>query len=82
MKADEIRQLSVGEMRQHIADAHQELFNLRFQSAVRKLKNHARIAHVKRDIARMETVLREIELAAIYAPETLEEHSVPVSALK
>lgn len=82
MTADEIRQMTVGEIQQHIVDAKQELFNLRFQTATRKLKNHARIGEVKRDIARMQTVLRELELAAIYAPDTLEEQVALAPALK
>ncbi len=82
MTAEEIRQMSVGEIQQHIEDARQELFNLRFQTATRKLKNHARISYVKHDIARMQTVLREIELAAIYAPEALEEQTLLAPTLK
>ncbi len=82
MTAEEIRLMSVGEIQQHVEDARQELFNLRFQTATRKLKNHARISEVRHDIARMKTVLREIELAAIYAPETLEEQSTLAPALK
>lgn len=82
MTAEEIRQMTVGEIQQHVEDAKQELFNLRFQTATRKLKNHARIGEVRRDIARMKTVLHEIELAAIYAPETLEEQVALTPALK
>lgn len=76
MQAEEIRNMTVGEIQQHISDAKQELFNLRFQTAVRKLKNHGRISEVKRDIARMQTVLREIELAALYAPDQLEQQAL------
>jgi large subunit ribosomal protein L29 len=49
-----------------LANAHQELFNLRFQLATRKLKNHQRIRVVRREIARVLTVARERELQALY----------------
>jgi large subunit ribosomal protein L29 len=50
----------------------QEMFNLRFQIATRKLKNHQRIKLVRRDIARLQTVLREREIEALYAAEIAE----------
>jgi len=50
----------------------QELFNLRFQISTRKLKNHQRIKLVRRDIARLQTVLREREIEALYAAEIAE----------
>ncbi|MBC7223135.1 MAG: 50S ribosomal protein L29 [Anaerolineae bacterium] len=64
MKAREIRELSTEEIRRRLDDAYQELFNLRFQWATGQLKNHARMTQVKRDIARMKTILRERELQA------------------
>jgi len=45
-------------------EAHQELFNLRFQYSTGQLKNTARLSQVKREIARLRTILRERELAA------------------
>lgn len=63
MKASEIRQLTVAELGNKLDDAYQELFNLRFQKATGKLTNTARVGEVRRDIARIRTILRERELA-------------------
>lgn len=63
MKANEIRDMTIPELRAKLLDAHQELFNLRFQLATRQLTNHRRLLQVRRDIARIKTVLREKELA-------------------
>ena len=62
MKANEIRKLSAAEMDAKLAELKKELFNLRFQQAVNKLSNPMRISAVKKDIARIKTVQREIEL--------------------
>lgn len=64
MKSQEIRSLTNGEIANKLDDAHQELFNLRFQNATGQLKNSARTREVRRDIARMMTILRERELAS------------------
>lgn len=66
MKTDEIRELSDALLRQKLEDNHKELFNLRFQVQTRKLKNHQRIPIVKRDNARILTLLRERELMRLY----------------
>ncbi|WP_299037103.1 50S ribosomal protein L29 [uncultured Pseudokineococcus sp.] len=50
--------------------AKEELFNLRFQSATGQLENHTRLRAVRRDIARIYTVMREQELGIISAPAT------------
>ncbi len=63
MKSQEIRSLTNGELANKLDDAHQELFNLRFQNATGQLKNSARTREVRRDIARIMTILRERELA-------------------
>ena len=63
MKSQEIRSLTNGELANKLDDAHQELFNLRFQKATGQLKNSARTREVRRDIARIMTILRERELA-------------------
>ena len=65
MKADEIRALTSEEIRQRLEEAYNELFNLRFQHSIAQLKNTNRIKEVKRDIARMKTILRERELAEL-----------------
>jgi len=63
MKAKEIRALTNAELANKLDDAHQELFNLRFQKATGKLTNTARRAVVRKDIAKILTILRERELA-------------------
>ncbi|MGI5824568.1 MAG: 50S ribosomal protein L29 [Bacillota bacterium] len=64
MKAKEIREMSLVELNQKLSDLKAELFNLRFQLAVNQLDNPMRIKAVKRDIARIKTVIREAELKA------------------
>ena len=59
MKAKEIRNLSVEELNKKLADLKQELFNLRFQHAINQLDNPIRIDTVKKDIARVKTIIRE-----------------------
>lgn len=63
MRAAEVRNLSDVELARHLDEAHQELFNLRFQYATGQLKNTARMGLVRRDIARLQTEMRERELA-------------------
>ena len=62
MKANEIRKLSAAEMDAKLAELKKELFNLRFQQAVNQLDNPMRINAVKKDIARIKTVQRDIVL--------------------
>ena len=69
MHPSEIRGLSIAEMARRLDEAHQELFNLRFQYATGQLKNTARLSQVRREIARLRTVLRERELAAVMGEE-------------
>ena len=59
MKAKEIRELSDAELQSKLNDLKAELFNLRFQLAVNQLDNPMRIKAVKKDIARIMTVLQE-----------------------
>ena len=66
MKADELHSLSDGQLNEDLENARKELFNLRFQMATRQLKNHQRIPAVKRDVARIMTVLRERNLMREY----------------
>ena len=58
MKATEIRDLSVDEMNEKLVSLKEERFSLRFQHAVNQLDNTARLKDVKKDIARIKTVLR------------------------
>jgi large subunit ribosomal protein L29 len=64
MKANEIRELTTAEIEQKIKALKEELFNLRFQLATGQLENTARIRQVRKDIARMKTIIREREIAA------------------
>jgi large subunit ribosomal protein L29 len=59
MTAKELRDLTQSELELKLKDLKQELFNLRFQLAINQLDNPMRITAVKRDIARVSTVMRE-----------------------
>jgi len=63
MKAKELRELNDEELGRKLTDTRQELFNLRFQSVTGALENPARIALVKRDIARIITIRAERQTA-------------------
>lgn len=64
MKASELRDKTDSELELELDDAFQELFNLRFQKTTGQLTNTARFNEVRRNIARIKTVMRERELAA------------------
>ncbi len=63
MKVDKIRAMSQNELAKQLDDAYQELFNLRFRHATRQLSNYSEIRKVKKKIAQMKTIMRELELA-------------------
>ena len=63
MKASELKDLSVEELQTKLTELKEELFNLRFQLAVNQLENSNRIGAVKKDIARVSTVIRQREIA-------------------
>ncbi len=63
--AAELRALSVDDLAEKLRESKEELFNLRFQNATGQLENNARLRTVRRDIARIYTVLRERELGII-----------------
>ncbi|HAX69656.1 MAG TPA: 50S ribosomal protein L29 [Anaerolineae bacterium] len=65
MKAAEIRKLAPEEIRTKIADARDELMKLRFQQVSGQLTDTSRLHILRKDIARMETILREIERAVV-----------------
>lgn len=69
MKASELRDLRAQELAERLVEARQELFNLRFQLATGQLDNTARLRQVRRELARIATVMREQEIAAYYAQE-------------
>ena len=62
MKINEIRDLSTQEIQDKIQDLKEELFNLRFQNAMNQLDYPKRISAVKKDIAKLKTILKEQEL--------------------
>ena len=62
MKAKEIRENTLPELNELLAKRKEELFNLRFQLAINQLENPMRITAVKKDIARIKTVIRETEI--------------------
>ncbi len=61
MSTKEFRELSSEELRTKDGDLRQELLNLRFQHATRQLENTSRLSEVRREIARIATILRERE---------------------
>jgi large subunit ribosomal protein L29 len=64
MKAEEIREFENSEITARLGELREELFKLKFRSATMQLENPRLIRHIRRDIARLETILRERELAA------------------
>ena len=62
MKASSLRELSVAELETKLTELKKELFNLKFQHSTNQLENPQRIVAVKKDIARVNTVLRQLEL--------------------
>ncbi|MGH9154001.1 MAG: 50S ribosomal protein L29 [Acidimicrobiales bacterium] len=65
----ELRDLEASELESRLAEAKQELFNLRFQLVTGQLDNSARVGQLRKDVARMNTILREQEIAAAEAAE-------------
>jgi large subunit ribosomal protein L29 len=63
VKTEEMRTLSVEELTKRVNDAHQELFNLRLRLSTRQLVNHRELPKVKKEIARLETIIREKHLS-------------------
>ena len=65
----ELRNISDKELAAKLTEAKEELFNLRFQAATGQLESHGRLRTVRRDIAKIYTILRERELGLSVAPE-------------
>ena len=63
MNAKEIRELNNAKLNEKLGELKEELFNLRFQLAINQLENPMRIVAVKKDIARVKTIIREKELS-------------------
>jgi large subunit ribosomal protein L29 len=72
-RARELREFNEVELEHQLSEAKEELFNLRFQNATGQLDNSARLGQVRKDIARVETLLREREIAAAEALGTEQE---------
>jgi large subunit ribosomal protein L29 len=62
MKVSEIKNLTLDEMQRKASDMKEELFNLRFQHEIGQLENPQRMKAIKRDIARLKTIIREFTL--------------------
>ncbi len=73
LKAHELDELTNTDLEEKLREAKEELFNLRFQSATGQLESHGRLRSVKKDIARIYTVVRERELGIRTTPGTNEE---------
>ncbi|HLL66063.1 MAG TPA: 50S ribosomal protein L29 [Micromonosporaceae bacterium] len=69
IKADELRQLAEDELVTRLREAKAELFNLRVQAATGQLDNHGRLQIIRREIARIYTIMRERELGLSEAPD-------------
>ena len=63
MKANEVRKLSSADLEKKLTELKKGLFQLRLQHATNQLENPVRISEVKRDIARVKTIIREQQLA-------------------
>lgn len=61
-KASEIRDLPVDEIERKLVETKEELFNLRFQNATGQLDNYKRLGQLRKEVARLKTILREHEL--------------------
>ncbi|HEX2700498.1 MAG TPA: 50S ribosomal protein L29 [Acidimicrobiales bacterium] len=68
-KSQDLRDMDVNELETRLTEVRQELFNLRFQHVTGQLDNFARLGQLRKDVARMNTILREHEIAAAEAAE-------------
>jgi large subunit ribosomal protein L29 len=72
MKVHELRQLSDVELQKRIQEEEENLSNLRFQKVIGQLENPMKLGLIRKDVARMKTILRERSLAAV-VPATVTE---------
>ena len=70
MRADEIRELSDADLRARLGELEEEQFRLKFRSATEALENPMRLRSVRKDIARVKTILRERELGSASGAKT------------
>lgn len=73
VRADELREMDIDELETRLAEQKQTLFNLRFQNVTGQLDNSSRLGEVKKDVARIRTLLRQREIAAAEAQQTTSE---------
>ena len=73
LTAAELRNLGRDELLTKLGEAKEELFNLRFQAATGQLESHGRLNAVRKDIARIYTIMRERELGLSAAPDAVAE---------
>lgn len=73
----ELREMDDDELLNRLGEARQELFNLRFQHVTGQLDNYARLGQVRKEVARINTLLREREIAAAEAGEMAEAEPEP-----
>jgi large subunit ribosomal protein L29 len=66
MEAREVRAMATEEIQRKLGEAQEELFNLRFQWSIGQIKDNNRLTQVKRDIARLKTIMRERDLAQLW----------------
>ncbi len=71
-KTAELRNMETEELENRLSEVRQEQFNLRFQLVTGQLDNYSRVGQVRREVARIETILREREIAAAEAAEERE----------
>lgn len=71
--AAELRELTGEDLTQRVRESKEELFNLRFQMATGQLENNRRLRTVRKDIARIYTIMRERELGLTVSPDETEE---------
>jgi large subunit ribosomal protein L29 len=64
MRAEELRQLAADELPERLDELQRELFNLRFQRATGQLTDTTRLRQLRRDIARVRTIMREMQIEA------------------
>ena len=69
MKASEIKEMNIEEMQQKLSDLREELFNLSFQHEIGQLENPQRMKQTKKDIARVKTIICEVEVKKRTAEE-------------
>ena len=58
----EIKKMSVEELNSYLAELKESLFNFRFQKSLQQLEHPQKLRHIKRDIARVQTIIKELEL--------------------